>query len=521
MTRPSISLHPSSALQIAVSALAGQGQYGVVTELARTHDLRRQSVYDLRQRARAALEEAFAPGTEAPPSLYVAEDDVRRGIVALRAVMPASIRDIVEVLPVLFDVRYSYGSVWNVLHEAEQRAAAFHRTVDLSGIDAVALDEVFSQGQPVLSGIDLDTGYLLLLAPQEGRSGEQWASVLDPLREDQQLWPSRVVKDAGTGLSSGVKRVWPGIEERDDLFHAVYQMGQQRVRLERRAYRDIATVEDLRHRRTAAQSRPRAPRRSLGQQSRAAKARMEASIERHDRFEALARQATELLELAPRGSGELRTKAEVVSGLTRVAAQMKALGGPQIREVATYLSNRAEGLGLYLDDLAARLSALHEAVGGAPVVHAVVRAYQASLLHSRGGPAWDRTARRVELRVATQQLVGLTHGEPHRLLTALGQVLPVLASRHRASSAIENLHSVLRPYLVVQKHASAGFLDLFRFYWNHRMRRGGRFAGTSAHAMLTGETDADWLTRLGFPPSEARQNGRELPAAEAPLAAAA
>ena len=57
--------HPSTAVDVAVGALAGQGRYGVVTELARQHGLPRQGVYKLREHGRKALEQAFtAAGLE-------------------------------------------------------------------------------------------------------------------------------------------------------------------------------------------------------------------------------------------------------------------------------------------------------------------------------------------------------------------------------------------------------------------------------------------------------------------------
>ena len=84
----------------------------------------------------------------------------------------------------------------------------------------------------------------------------------------------------------------------------------------------------------------------------------------------------------------------------------------------------------------------------------------------------------------------------------IGAVLPQLANRYRASSAIENLNSVLRPYLVVQKHAEQGFLHLFQFYWNTRTRQWGRWKGTSAHEMLTGDNVDDWLSMLGYSPGQ-------------------
>ena len=70
--------------------------------------------------------------------------------------------------------------------------------------------------------------------------------------------------------------------------------------------------------------------------------------------------------------------------------------------------------------------------------------------------------------------------------------------RHRE---IENLNSVLRPCLVVQKHAELGFLNLFQDYWSTRKRQWGRWKGTSAHELLTGEKVADWLSMLGYPPN--------------------
>jgi hypothetical protein len=214
-------------------------------------------------------------------------------------------------------------------------------------------------------------------------------------------------------------------------------------------------------------------------------------------------EARRVLELADRGSGQLRTSDEVVEVLTRVAAEIKLLGGRRIKKVATYLANRAEGLGRYLGDLAARLQAIMKKAGGAKVVEATIRAYQASLMTTRKSPSWDRTARREELEEATRHLLDVTERDGERLKTAIGTVMPVLANRYRASSAIENLNSVLRPYLFVQKHAEQGFLGLFQFYWNTRIRQWGRWKGTSPHESLTGEKVEDWLSMLDFPPSRA------------------
>ena len=86
-----------------------------------------------------------------------------------------------------------------------QQAASLLKQVDLSGIESVALDEMFSQGRPVLAGIDLETQYLFQVEVHRSRSGETWAKSLGALRDRQGLHPKRVVKDAGTGLGGGVR----------------------------------------------------------------------------------------------------------------------------------------------------------------------------------------------------------------------------------------------------------------------------------------------------------------------------
>ena len=507
MTAPSALLPPSSILDVALRALLGQGRYGVVTGLAEEHGLRREQVYALRDQARLALGSVFGGEDVGPDpylSLDVFEADIRRTVVALRTVTPASVRDIVAVLPILYGEAgaWSYGKVWNVLHEADQRAAAFLAKVNLSGVQAVALDELFSQGRPVFAGIDLDTQYLFQLEVHEQRTGQEWAASLSTLRDEQKLRPTQVVKDAGSGLAKGVRGCWPSAEEIDDLFHAVRELGKVAWHLEQRAYGAIAKEEEERERmeRIMKFEIDQKLRRGAAQRLRRARERSDEAIDRYDSFEKLRREALVLLQLCDRGAGRLRQAHEVEEGLVRIAEEMLALTGKRVRKVARYLRNRAPGLGRYLRRLGQRMEEQTEAAGGPEVRDAAIRLFQATLDVHRGGPQWDRAARKQELRVATRALVDCTEACPVRMRRAVSTVFPLLVDRHRASSAIENLNSVLRPYLVVQKHAEQGFLDLFRFYWNTRKREWGRWKGTSAYQQLTGEKVDDWLSLIGFEP---------------------
>ena len=149
------------------------------------------------------------------------------------------------------------------------------------------------------------------------------------IRDSQGLWPRVVVKDSGSGLAKGVSDCWPGVQENDDLFHAVYMMGREAYHLERRAYSVIAGVDDLVRKRAKAKTEH--ARRSLGQKLRQKRERERVTIERYDRFEALRLEAQRVLELADRGSGQLRRSSEVVEVLSRVAEEMMGLGTGRVR----------------------------------------------------------------------------------------------------------------------------------------------------------------------------------------------
>ena len=128
---------------------------------------------------------------------------------ALRVLAPNAIRPIEDLVPLLYPgVKVSYGTIQHMLVEAEARAARFNAQVSLGGVEAGALDEMFSQGEPVLAGVDLDGGYLFGLSLSPTRDGEAWAELL---REGQAqgLGLSVVVKDAARGIAAGVSEVFP------------------------------------------------------------------------------------------------------------------------------------------------------------------------------------------------------------------------------------------------------------------------------------------------------------------------
>ena len=277
-------------LQLAACAIAGQGQYGAMSQLARIFKVSRPTVHDVQKRARATLL-AQVDSERAPAavvSVAVDRRQLERAVVALRVVAPNSVRAIEDLLPLLYPgIAPSYGTVQSIAAEAERRACEWNEASDLSGIEAAAMDEMFSQGEPVLAGVDMDSGALFALALCESRSGDEWATVLEACRA-QQLDLKVAVKDAALGIRAGVSRVFPDAEQRDDCFHALYEMGKVQRPLESRAYGSMRRVEEAEQaiEQLRRAIRPRCKRIELVSKLSSAQRRCNADMALHDRFEA-------------------------------------------------------------------------------------------------------------------------------------------------------------------------------------------------------------------------------------------
>ena len=164
-------LTTSQKIQCAAAAVAGQHAHGSKTALSETYEISRPTVYAALGRRRS---QCFAAHFEAPllqgAAVDVRVDDAQlrravplaaraRLVVALRVLAPNAIRPIEDLVPLLYPgVKVSYGTLQQMLVEAEGQAARFNAQVSLGGVEAGALDEMFSQGEPVLAGVDLDGG---------------------------------------------------------------------------------------------------------------------------------------------------------------------------------------------------------------------------------------------------------------------------------------------------------------------------------------------------------------------------
>ncbi len=492
-------LTTSQKSQCAVKALAGQEVHGMISAISREFGISRPTVYEARNTAGELLREHFEQEDSAyrPVRVEVDEAQLERAVVALRVEGVNAIRPIEQLLPILYPgVRVSYGKIQSTLVQAEAQAKAFNTKVNLSPIKNSALDEMFSQGDPVLAGVDLASGYLFSLELREGRSGEDWAEVLEQAKA-QGLDLSVVVKDAAKGIAAGVHGVFPEAEQRDDCFHVLYETNKVRRQLEQRAYGAIGREEEVK--KALGKIRAKDQTRRLKQKRKMARARGECqqAIARFDAFEAAFAQVREALEYVDLNTGELRSAEDAQSLMAQAAQAIEHIDAPGCGKLAGYLVNRAPGLSLATAALNTQLRELASAYPASAVSLACLVWRLVSACKDRAG-YWQRYENQRLLAGAYACLQSLLGSKTDTLLDT---VKGLLDKRYRASSAIEGFNAALRPYLYVHKGVTQNFLELFRAHYNLRTRRWGRHKGTSAHECLTGTPVEDWLSLLGYPPT--------------------
>lgn len=475
-------LGPDDRRELAIEAL---GSTRSITDLATHRAVSRKFVYQQRDRAHAALHEAFQP--EVLPEeflgwLPVTRSWIRRLIVSSALSTHGSVRGICDHVEAVTGRTVSEGTVVNVLREAVGRADALNRAQSLRTIREGAHDEIFSQNIPVLVGVDPRTTFVYLLEPSASRDETSWWAALTDKHERQGLNLGVSLSDAAQGLRAGVKAAFPQIGLRGDVFHAQMELSELDTYLENRAYTRLAYEQDEERKMARAKRRDQGQKRS----KRLAVARAEAQrvITRYDEIHTLVQWLTELLGFVGPDLAQRRELYDWIVGEMDARASQSHRIGP----VVTYFRNQRDELLAFVADLQQGLARI------AQTLHVSEAAVQAVYRQFALDPE--------DLRYETLERQ-LFADAPDQADAIFDAVADLLDQTLRASSCVENINSILRPYFFLRRSIGPEFLSLLQFYLNHRrFRRSERLerVGKSPKELLTGQPHPHWLEMLGYPP---------------------
>jgi hypothetical protein len=476
-------LTPPQRQQLALDVLSG---HYTISDLANRHGVSRKFVRSLRRIALDALDTAFAPSSAAHTDvlflLPVTRVWLEQLALALLLVCHSSLRGVHELFRDLFDTRKSIGSIHNLVKGAIAKAIAVNSSEDLSGVLVAALDEIFQNRQPILSVVDVASTYCCLLSPEEHRDGDTWAIRLLDLQK-QGFNPHTAIGDGGQGLRSGAAEALPDVPCRADIFHAERDLGALIRFLQNRAYAAIKAYDKLQGKLHAKQQRG-SDDQDLQHKRDAAYGEMVAAMKLADdvallgdwlRYDVLGVAGPNLLQ-----------RQELFDFIVAELKTREPLCTHRIKPVCTGLGKHKAELLAFVEELDMDISSL---AAWARVPEEVVR----EMVAVQEMPAcsvrkWQRDAR-------LHERLGQRYHELSEMVEALRQGVV------RASSVVENLHSRVRNYLFLRKEAGSGYLELLRFFLNHRRFLRSEHAeriDKSPAELLSGQEHDHWLEMLGY-----------------------
>lgn len=478
---------PSQRAQSASIMIAHAGQYGSVTALSQALGVSRPTLYAWKATALQALQQAFVDTTATTTRTPALE----RQILTLLVEGHTSYANIQTCLRCLTGQHLSIGTIAAVVQEAQRRARAWMATHAPATSRTLALDEIYANNRQgaYLNVVDTLSWAVWVAEGPLPVDSESWTLLLWMAQERGLRWHV-TVSDGGAAIAAACQIVDPDGQHGRDVWHVLHTWSQIQGRLERQLIQVQA--------RTATVVR-QAARIAAGQKPRG----------RHPRTDVDA-QALEVAQ-ATRTVAELRILGQELQRLLEVVVlDGQGLVGAARREqeLAALLELLCELRSAAALGARGEIKRLHRHVQQAlPRLLAFVaplERVEAGLLGVLGaqglalvGWAWQG---RAVLGSEPEQLV---RGLPVAWQSAARVLLQAWNGAVRASSAVENWHSIVRPHLAVHRTLSAGMLAVLAVWHNHRVFSRGVHRGHSP-LQLSGMSEAptDWLVALGYPAAD-------------------
>jgi len=473
----------SDRKDLAIHALA---RSETVSDLAARHGVSRKFVYQQTHKAAAALDDAFSSATSDDEVLFelaVTKAWLRQAIVALTLICRGSYRGVVEFLRDLLGVPVSVGCVHDVLQAATRQASLINHDQDLSGIRVGLHDEIFQGATPVLAGVDAASTYCYILAAERHRDADTWGVHLMDATA-QGLDPDYTIADAGQGLRAGQRAAWGDTPCHGDVFH-----------IQRQCEGLANTLARLAKGATSRRMALQAGIGRAGQRDPDSDLVVQLELARHTeaRASCLARDVRTLTQwlrhdvLALAGP-VLATRHLLFDFIVEELAAREPEDPRRIRPVRVALQNQRDHLLAFAGVLDAKLADIAQAHAvGEPLVREALVLHRLPTTSPVYWQGWNRLRAQVG-------------GKFHVLFDAVRRAM---ADTPRSSALVENLNSRLRTYFTLRRHLGGAYLDLLRFFLNHRRFLRSRHAerqGKSPRELMTGQGHPHWLTLLGLGP---------------------
>jgi hypothetical protein len=357
-------------------------------------------------------------------------------------------------------------------------------------ITAVA-DEIFIGNRPILIIAEPKSSVILSIELADDRKKATWLKSLIEIESTEFINIMNMSTDNGNSLRSAIRD--RGIAWQPDTYHAIaHRLGKWVHLLEQRAYKRIA-IEYERKRIIKSAKSDKVKNRRRYQYKKACDRANEA-IEIYENFLYL---YTHIIkELQPfHLNGELRNKTRARESIEVALELIKSLNNGHINRQIETIERILPELLNYFDEAKKAINRCKSLGVDSDTITTLTIAWQWNKAFVKAKKADRRTKAKEEylfyLEYAKDSLAERYKDIKEKIFNELDTII-------QASSMVENINSILRPYLDHSKNqVTQKFLNLFAFYHNHRRYRAGKRKGKTPMEILTNKCqDKTWIELL-------------------------
>ena len=475
-------LNATTRKQLALNSIARSQS---VTGIAESHQVSRKFIYQQRNEAMDAVNDAFEPDAKNDKHvlfyLPVTFAWLAQLILCLVLHCRSSHRGVQKLLLDVFDHEMSLGAIHNIVDDAKNKAKKINDQQDLSNVKLAAQDEIFHYNKPVLTGIDIRSLYCYLLTSEQDREFDTWGIHLLDLKA-QGLNPERVFGDDAGSIQAAHKYVYPKIPYDIDNFHIIRDMMNMR-RFFRNSLKSCITNRIL--------LQGKVNKAVLTVKNESYQAQLDVANAKEKEMKYLSNTIDTLVQWMQHDVLNMpglppQQRYELFDFVLIELEKLAKLYPHRIQSVCTTLKNQKYSLLAFTEVLDNKFQNIAD-----KYVFPLEKIWQMCALQ-RCKHSSDKYAIR---SLPLQDYFGANFD------VIEDEVLQALYSTERTSSMVENLNGRLRPYFYLRREIGFGYLDLLRFFLNHtpflRSAREERQNKTPAE-ILTDSPHINWLEMLGF-----------------------
>jgi len=480
-------------LDIAYQAYEAQRtkEYGAITALASEYAISRRFIYILIERLQFLLPLVFA---------------------SYQAMKQLSKKEIFsKILSYRFEGAMSLGAISTIMKRQKldySGASTISRSLSTMGalipsvesipIDesfkiTALLDEIFIGSKPILITVEPKSAVILNIQLADDRSGTTWSEHINYLTSNRNIEIFNAITDEGTGLLNGIKNSLVGVHRQPDSFHALsHRLGDFVRILREKAYGAIA--EEYERERVCLARTTDAKFDEKAELYEKACAKTVEAIERYENFSYLYKHA--IRQLNPfHTNGEIRDANRARGEIETALELMELLENEKINKEVKSIKKILPDLLNYFEQtkksiaICKSLGISDNAIKNLSLVWQWNKAVIKAKNVKRKKEAQEKRLLYIE---SSKKILGDKYEDiKEKVFDELDNII-------QASSMIENINSILRPYLDRSRNqVTQEFLNLFAFYHNHRRFLNGKRKGKTPMEILTGQKqEKDWIELL-------------------------